>query len=207
MIDNPVQFQPLRRSIKPFIVLMNIKDLDSYKAPVMNKSLFMRSKFVKYDQILEHFDKNLVIYEPTKVFRDVPFHYFYENVRDEYFTYQSLPLTNRSFLMHQLIQKKVIDIKFQDAIVVVLADEFVSYTAPRTFYDTLNYRLLQTLGAIYDLPVNNIVLFNDIVNWDVYNADRSSPTPQIHNRFSEDSMVFFNMDILKQQYLLYNNKR
>lgn len=44
--------------------------------------------------------------------------------------------------MHQLIQKKVIDIKFQDAIVVVLADEFVSYTAPRTFYDTLNYRLL-----------------------------------------------------------------
>ena len=49
MIDNPVQFQPLRRSIKPFIVLMNIKDLDSYKAPVMNKSLFMRSKFVKYD--------------------------------------------------------------------------------------------------------------------------------------------------------------
>ena len=209
MFKNPTSFQPIRRQKKPFLILTTLSDFDRHDLPFMNRRLLTRNKFLTFDSVYEHFNNGLKVLDSSMQYRDVPFHFFVERVRDEVPITKGAPLQNKSVFLKDLVQHKIIDIKYQESIVIVLADEFSAYPPVKGFLDTLNYRLLTELTALYDIAKENIVVLNDIVNWDVYEADQKKEViaDRLQWRLSDMSTLFLNYTDVMQSYNLYNNKK
>ena len=209
MFNNPTQFQPIRIQKRPYIILTTLSDFDRVDVPFMNRSILTRNKFMTYDVVLDHFNQNLKIIDSTMMYKDVPFHFFYEKIRDEFVIHKGAPLQNKQIFLKELVQSKIIDIKYQESIVIVLADEFQVYPPLKGFLDTIAYRLLTELTVLFDIPKEYIVMLNDIVDWEVYEANQKETdlTKRIQWKINNQSTMFLNYIDIMTAYGRYNNKR
>jgi len=102
---------------------------------------------------------------------NIPFHYFVEQIGNDYSIIVATPEYTPSYFLEELIAANIIAPAYRDSIVIAIKEDFSLELPFKRLYQQLCFRLLTTLqirNAKY-LNHDNILYIDKIINWDRYN--------------------------------------
>jgi len=98
----------------------------------------------------------------------MPMHYYTEFISKDYATMVGCPITNKSWYLEDLVHRGALPISYNDAILVVLQENYHNETMDKRLWRHLAHTVLTPLMRLYKLDRRHAVVFlENIINRDV----------------------------------------
>ncbi len=101
---------------------------------------------------------------------EIPFHYFIEQVANEYSVFVANPEYAPSYFLRELIDAKVIPPIYENALVIAVGEDFSLELVDDRFYQQLSFRLtvpIQIRNSKY-IDAYAIKYIDEIIDWNAY---------------------------------------
>ena len=133
----------------------------------------------------------------------LPNHHFIELVDDDYVVMKGLGETRPSYYLDELVEAGVIARQYQNALIIMIADDFNLRIPSKRFYEILAEKLLVPLLKLYHLDWSRIVYFDECLT-DLYFNSIGVEKPEVVNRFNFTPMTNLDTTILLTEVAKFN---
>jgi hypothetical protein len=89
----------------------------------------------------------------------MPMHYYAEYLRDDYVAYVGCPLTNRSWFLQAAVAAGVLPVRFVDAVLVVLQENYGIETVEKRMWAVLSNSVLTPVMRMEGIPRDRVGFF------------------------------------------------
>jgi len=146
------------------IVLMHAQNLINKKAPITNIVRHSTDEpvWVTWQNYL--LNKISIVQQNDQYMKyNLPMHFFEELIDDDYVIYTGLNQYKESWFLSDMAQQRIIEPKFKNALLVVIADNFELDVVPDRIYEQLVQKCLEPLMHQWHLTINNIYYYDEIL--------------------------------------------
>ena len=133
----------------------------------------------------------------------LPMHYFMEQIDDDFAVMKALGENRPSYYLRELVGDGVIQHQYQNAVVIMLADDFSLRNPTRRFYEILAEKLLVPLIKLYKLDWSRVVYFDECTT-DLFFSNIGKEKPDIEPRFDYKPMMTLDTTILLNEVAKFN---
>lgn len=159
---------PLQRLLTRYIILTQVKNMVQtgyYIAP----AALVGSYKLSYPLFEDYFYKTINPERMAKGNVDnlgMPFHYFIEQVLNDYQISVCQPEYSYSYFLQDLVSARIIPEKYKMSIVVAIAEDFTLELPDKRIWEQLAQKLLVPLTLRYGLDNYKIMYIDELINYD-----------------------------------------
>lgn len=186
-----------KRQQSKFVVITTLSNL-SVRLNPMSPDMKLHQGYYFFDKVSKYFRERLE-------YREIPFHYYLNEIKGDWNTFIPTPYDYRSVFLKESVEQGYLPFWFKDAILIVVQDNYSIRIPDDRVYDMMASKVLDPLLSTLKVGrfMDSVFWLDEVFDFNKYNADKELYKVDHNYKYDVQPMKYFDRVIFNLQCRKY----